>query len=151
MEASSALATGGLTRTGAEVRVLCDYGNYLLAQLRQFGLRKDNFALGPLMGPGVFDRKGRNLRVVTTLGRLQIVDCAVIAVRRGGVLCTCDTLWWGEGWPGAHRLAVGALCGLKMLPPVLEIYVVWHPGDHGVAAAADQLFRHFPWHLVSPD
>lgn len=36
-----------------------------------------------------------------------------------------------------------------MLPPVLEIYVVWHPGDHGGAIAADQLFQHFHGTLFS--
>src|SRR3954468_23907633 len=30
-----------------------------------------------------------------------------------------------------------------MLPPVLEIYVVWHPKDAGGADAASQFVRHF--------
>lgn len=30
-----------------------------------------------------------------------------------------------------------------MLPPVLEIYVVWHPGDDEGALAARQLTDHF--------
>jgi hypothetical protein len=30
-----------------------------------------------------------------------------------------------------------------MLPPVLEIYVVWHPEDEGGAVAAGQIVRHF--------
>jgi hypothetical protein len=30
-----------------------------------------------------------------------------------------------------------------MLPPVLEIYVVWHPEDAGGAGLADELLRHF--------
>jgi hypothetical protein len=30
-----------------------------------------------------------------------------------------------------------------MLPPVLEIYVVWHPGDAEGAEAADQIVHHF--------
>src|SRR4051794_616878 len=30
-----------------------------------------------------------------------------------------------------------------MLPPVLEIYVVWHPADPGGAEAAEQILRHF--------
>lgn len=30
-----------------------------------------------------------------------------------------------------------------MLPPVLEIYVVWHPADPGGATFADELLRHF--------
>ncbi|WP_431918795.1 hypothetical protein [Micromonospora wenchangensis] len=30
-----------------------------------------------------------------------------------------------------------------MLPPVLEIYVVWHPGDRAGAAVADEVVRHF--------
>ena len=36
-----------------------------------------------------------------------------------------------------------------MLPPVLEIYVIWHPGDHGGALAANQLFQHFHGTLFS--
>jgi hypothetical protein len=31
----------------------------------------------------------------------------------------------------------------RMLPPVLEIYVVWHPADPGGAEAAEQIMRHF--------
>ena len=30
-----------------------------------------------------------------------------------------------------------------MLPPVLEVYVVWHPGDTAGREAADQIFEHF--------
>src|SRR5215218_7371422 len=32
---------------------------------------------------------------------------------------------------------------LRMLPPVLEIYVVWHPGDEEGKAAAGQILDHF--------
>src|SRR4051794_473146 len=31
----------------------------------------------------------------------------------------------------------------QMLPPVLEIYVVWHPGDREGARAAEQFLEHF--------
>lgn len=36
-----------------------------------------------------------------------------------------------------------------MLPPVLEIYVVWHPGDHAGAGAAEQFVQHFHGTLFS--
>lgn len=36
-----------------------------------------------------------------------------------------------------------------MLPPVLEVYVVWHPGDPGGTIAAEQVFQHFHGTLFS--
>src|SRR5258708_1635373 len=30
-----------------------------------------------------------------------------------------------------------------MLPPVLEVYVVWHPGDRGGSEIAEQFVQHF--------
>ena len=36
-----------------------------------------------------------------------------------------------------------------MLPPVLEVYVVWHPGDPGGVIAAEQIFQHFHGTLFS--
>ena len=30
-----------------------------------------------------------------------------------------------------------------MLPPVLELYVVWHPGDNKGAQVANEFFEHF--------
>jgi hypothetical protein len=36
-----------------------------------------------------------------------------------------------------------------MLPPVLEIYVVWHPDDAAGKTAADQIVAHFHGTLFS--
>src|SRR5947199_10580396 len=36
-----------------------------------------------------------------------------------------------------------------MLPPVLEIYIVWHPGDRAGKVAAEQIVRHFHGTLFS--
>jgi len=36
-----------------------------------------------------------------------------------------------------------------MLPPVLEIYVLWHPGDSRGREFADELVRHFHGTLFS--
>lgn len=36
-----------------------------------------------------------------------------------------------------------------MLPPVLEVYVIWHPGDEGGQVAAQQFLEHFHGTLFS--
>src|SRR5215207_9810856 len=45
----------------------------------------------------------------------------------------------------AAKLYADRNCGyrIEMLPPVLEIYVVWHPGDRAGAVAGEQVVQHF--------
>ena len=53
----------------------------------------------------------------------------------------------GSDLPVAHH-TLGTIASL-MLPPVLEIYVVWHPADHDGRAVADRTHRPLPRHAFS--